>query len=74
MSCDIDRKKMGIARDKAEDDYFSARPQIDCNDRRKVFEAGFELAWNARQKGLRSLNSENYTRSADSVSSHYSDH
>lgn len=40
---------MGIARDKAEDDYFSARPQIDCNDRRKVFEAGFELAWNARQ-------------------------
>ena len=29
MSCDIDRKKMGIARDKAEDDYFSARPQIE---------------------------------------------
>lgn len=52
MSHDIDRKKMSIARNKAEEDYFSARPQIDCNDRRKVFEAGFELAWNARQKEI----------------------
>jgi len=31
----------------AEDEYFAARPQIDCNDRRKVFEAGFQRAWNA---------------------------
>ena len=30
----------------AEDEYFAARPQIDCNDRRKVFEAGFQRAWN----------------------------
>ena len=26
-------------------DYFSARPQIDSNDRRNVFEAGFNRAW-----------------------------
>ncbi len=31
----------------AEDEYFAARPQIDCNDRRKVFEAGFQRAWDA---------------------------
>ena len=31
----------------AEDEYFAARPQIDCNDRRKVFDAGFERAWEA---------------------------
>lgn len=31
----------------AEGEYFAARPQIDCNDRRKVFEAGFQLAWSA---------------------------
>ena len=31
----------------AADEYFEARPQIDCNDRRKVFEAGFQRAWNA---------------------------
>lgn len=31
----------------AEEEYFAARPQIDCNDRRKVFEAGFQRAWNA---------------------------
>lgn len=29
----------------AEDAYFSARPQIDCNDRRRVFSAGFERGW-----------------------------
>ena len=31
----------------AEDEYFAERPQIDCNDRRKVFEAGFQRAWSA---------------------------
>ena len=31
----------------SEDAYFAARPQIDCNDRRKVFEAGFRRAWDA---------------------------
>jgi len=29
----------------AEDSYFRARPQIDCNDRRKVFDAGFARGW-----------------------------
>lgn len=31
----------------ASDSYFDARPQIDNNDRRKVFEAGFERGWDA---------------------------
>jgi len=34
----------------AEDEYFAARPQIDCNDRRKVFEAGFKMAWNIAKR------------------------
>lgn len=29
------------------DAYFEARPQIDSNDRRKVFQAGFERGWDA---------------------------
>ena len=29
----------------ASDGYFEARPQIDSNDRRKVFQAGFERGW-----------------------------
>lgn len=31
----------------ASDGYFEARPQIDSNDRRKVFEAGFQRGWDA---------------------------
>ncbi|WP_431152252.1 hypothetical protein [Acidovorax facilis] len=28
--------------------YFGARPQIDTNDRRRVFKAGFERGWDAK--------------------------
>ena len=38
----------------ASDGYFEARPQIDSNARRKVFQAGFERGWGAAraaQKG-----------------------
>jgi hypothetical protein len=38
---------MEAARNGAEDAYFEARPQIDGHDRRKVFDAGFERAWEA---------------------------
>lgn len=31
----------------ASDGYFEARPQIDNNDRRKVFQAGFERGWDS---------------------------
>jgi len=31
----------------ASEAYFTARPQIDTNDRRKVFQAGFERGWDA---------------------------
>ena len=34
----------------ASDGYFAARPQIDSNDRRKVFQAGFERGWDAARK------------------------
>ena len=32
----------------ASDEYFSARPQLESADRRRVFEAGFRAAWNRR--------------------------
>jgi hypothetical protein len=32
------------------DRYFEARPQIDSNDRRNVFQAGFERGWDAARK------------------------
>jgi len=35
-----------------EDAYFAARPQLDCNDRRKAFQAGFERAWQAARAPL----------------------
>lgn len=34
----------------ASDRYFEARPQIDSNDRRNVFQAGFERGWDAARK------------------------
>lgn len=45
MGYELRRATMEAARNGAEDAYFKARPQIDCNDRRKVFDAGFERAW-----------------------------
>ena len=47
MGYELWRATMEAARNSAEDAYFEARPQIDCNDRRKVFDAGFERAWDA---------------------------
>jgi hypothetical protein len=37
--------EMEFARNKATDEYFTERPQIDTHDRRRMFEAGFERAW-----------------------------
>ena len=34
----------------ASEGYFEARPQIDCNDRRRVFKAGYERGWDAARK------------------------
>lgn len=34
----------------ASESYFEARPQIDCNDRRRVFKAGYERGWDAARK------------------------
>ena len=47
MGYELRRAMMQAALNSAEDAYFEARPQIDCHDRRKVFDAGFERAWEA---------------------------
>lgn len=48
MGYELRRAMMEAARNGAEDEYFEARPQLDCNDHhRKVFDAGFDRAWNA---------------------------
>lgn len=39
--------EMEAARIDSSEQYFSARPQIDTNDRRRVFEAGFDSGWRA---------------------------
>lgn len=52
MGCELDIATMEAARNAAEDAYFKARPQIDCNDRRKVFEAGYERGWKERNDSV----------------------
>ena len=44
MSYELENARFEAARNEAEDAYFAARPQIDGNDRRKVFDAGFDRA------------------------------
>jgi hypothetical protein len=34
-------------RSHAESEYFDSRPAIDCNDRRRVFQEGFDRGWEA---------------------------
>ena len=47
---ELERAKMEAARNEAEFKYFEARPQIDTTDRHRVFQAGFERAWEAAKK------------------------
>lgn len=55
----------------ASDGYFGARPQIDTNDRRKVFQAGFERGWDGHADQVEALSAaqagvpEASVRSAD---------
>ena len=35
-----------------EEDHFHARPQIDCNDSRRVFQAGFDRGWRAAREDV----------------------
>ena len=39
-------------RNYGEEEYFHARPQIDCNDRRRVFQAGFDRGWKAAREDV----------------------
>lgn len=47
---ELDRAHMESIRNEFEDAYFKARPQIDTMDRRRVFQASFERAWQAACK------------------------
>ena len=55
MGYELDRAAMEAGRNAAEDAYFDARPQIDCNDRRKVFDAGYERGWEERNRAVMAL-------------------
>ena len=55
MGYELDRATMEAGRNAAEDAYFNARPQIDCNDRRKVFAAGYERGWDERNRQVMAL-------------------
>ena len=52
MGYELDRATMEAGRNAAEDAYFEARPQIDCNDRRKVFDAGYNAASESLRRQL----------------------
>jgi len=45
MKTEKEYAKMEAARNKASDDYFKARPQLEGGHNRKIFESGFDRAW-----------------------------
>ena len=55
MTYEHDRALMEGARNSACDDYFSARPQIDTIDRRRVYEAGFQAGAASRDAEIAEL-------------------
>ena len=55
MGYELDTATMEAGRNKAEDAYFEARPQIDSGDRRRVFEAGYERGWEDRNREVLAL-------------------
>lgn len=55
MTYEHDRALMEGARNSACDDYFSARPQIDTIDRRRVYEAGFQAGAASRDAEIQRL-------------------
>lgn len=55
MGYELDRATMEAGRNQAADAYFEARPQIDCGDRRRVFEAGYERGWEERNREVLAL-------------------
>ena len=46
------RCEMEAARNAAVDAYIEARPQLDSIHNRRIFEAGFERAWEQRQREI----------------------
>lgn len=43
--------QMEAARNTAVDEYIAARPQLDSIHNRRIFEAGFKVAWEATEHG-----------------------
>lgn len=55
MSAELDKALIEAGRNEAEYAYFKARPQIDCNDRRKVFEAGYDRGLDGHNREAKAL-------------------
>lgn len=49
MGYELERATLEAERNAAVDAYIEARPQLDSIHNRRIFEAGFERAWNLRQ-------------------------
>lgn len=52
MGYEQDRALMEGEMCAAEQAYFEARPQIDCHDRRRVFDAGYQRGWEERNSAV----------------------
>lgn len=55
MGYELEHAKMEAERNSAVDAYIAACPQLDNTHNRRIFEAGFERAWNLRQKEIDAL-------------------
>ena len=55
MGYELERAMLEAERNAAVDAYIEARPQLDSIHNRRIFEAGFERAWNLRQKEIDAL-------------------
>ena len=61
MGYELERATLEAERNAAVNAYIEARPQLDSIHNRRIFEAGFERAWNARNNEIDRLRQENET-------------
>jgi hypothetical protein len=59
MGYELERATLEAARNSAVDAYIEARPQLDSTHNRRIFEAGFERAWNLRQNEVDVISVQN---------------
>lgn len=55
MGYEHDRATMEAERNATSDAYFKARPWLDSDANRNIFDAGFERAWSLRQEEIEAL-------------------